>query len=978
MSIGAVTSETSHAIYLRQRIALNFFLIWVDPRIDELTDDCQTILTQLRSLISNVKTFTEQDEAVDFLTEIDGTKALLVIEGTIGRHIVSLIHDTPQLYAIYIFCGNQSQNEQWIKDWVKIQGVYTDFKLLYEALQAVAKQCNQDPIAMSFITVDKEALDRKSNQLDPCFMYTQLFKEILLSMKYDRQSITNFTTYCRTGDYGTLSNIDRFENEYSTESAIWWYTFSPFVYPMLNRALRILEIETIIKMGFFIHDLHQQIDQLYRKQINSYGGKPFTVYRGQGLSKPDFEKLRKLKDGLISFNNFLSTSTDRNISLGFAMSALERADTLGIIFRIFVDLRVSSTPLASIGDVSYFQTEEEVLFSMHTIFRIDKIDRIDDNSLLYEVYLRLTADDDEQLRTLSDRIRKEIEGETSWERMGKLLNKLSQFDTAEEIFNILVEQTSDEDEKAIFYNNIGDIKNSQGSYEKAMAYYKKVLEIQQKTLPSNYPLFATTYNNIGVVYRNMGEYSKALSCYEKSVELLEAILPKTNPILATFYNNIAAVSYDMGNYSKVLPLYEKALEIQRKTLPSNHPDLTTTYYGFGTIYMEMTEYSKARWFYEQALEIQQRVLPSNHYLLSRSYNKIGTVHMHLGEYSKALSLYEKAFEIMQTSLSPDHPEFGHLYNNIGTVYEKLGEYSKALLFYEKDLESCQKTLASNHPHLAICYNNIGGAHMHLREYSKALLLYEKALEIDKKNLATNHPGLATYYHNIAAVYKYAGDYLKALSFHEKALEIERISLPSNHPDLAISYNSMGLVYYDMREYSKALSLCEKALEIRQRSLPQDHPDLVNSYNSIGAVYEKMGEYSKALLFHEKDLEISQKTLPPNHPHLAICYNNIGVGYMHTKEYLKALSFHEKALQIQQEALASDHPDFALSFNGIGAVYCYIGEYTRALLHFERARSVLQRSLPSDHPNLEAVRRNIEYLEKRVKVTQAATINFDPL
>ena len=91
---------------------------------------------------------------------------------------------------------------------------------------------------------------------------------------------------------------------------------------MLNRALRTLEGDTIINMGFFIRDLHQQIQELYQKQVGSLScGKSFTVYRGQGLLKTDFEKLVKTKGGLMSFNNFLSTSTKREVSLVFAKGA---------------------------------------------------------------------------------------------------------------------------------------------------------------------------------------------------------------------------------------------------------------------------------------------------------------------------------------------------------------------------------------------------------------------------------------------------------------------------------------------------------------------------------------------------------------------------------------------------------------------------------------------------------------------------------
>ena len=142
-----------------------------------------------------------------------------------------------------------------------------------------------------------------------------------------------------------------------------------------------------------------------------------------------------------------------------------------------IDPSVSSAPFASIRDVSYYKTEEEILFSMHTVFRIGEIKKMDNNDSLYQVDLKLTADDDQQLRTLTERIRKEVVGGTGWQRLGQLLIKLSQFDKAEELYNVLLEQTSDEGEKAIYYNQLGYIKNNQGDYEKAIEYYEKGLEI---------------------------------------------------------------------------------------------------------------------------------------------------------------------------------------------------------------------------------------------------------------------------------------------------------------------------------------------------------------------------------------------------------------------------------------------------------------------------------------------------------------------
>ena len=96
----------------------------------------------------------------------------------------------------------------------------------------------------------------------------------------------------------------------------------------------------------------------------------------------------------MSFNNFLSTSKNRKVSLRFAENASTKANMVGILFEMSIDPSLSSTPFASIYDLSNYKNEEEILFSMHAVFRVDKISQIDIDNSLYKVNLKLTADDD--------------------------------------------------------------------------------------------------------------------------------------------------------------------------------------------------------------------------------------------------------------------------------------------------------------------------------------------------------------------------------------------------------------------------------------------------------------------------------------------------------------------------------------------------------------------------------------------------------
>jgi hypothetical protein len=117
-----------------------------------------------------------------------------------------------------------------------------------------------------------------------------------------------------------------------------------------------MDVDIIIKMGFFIGDLHRHIEQLHKKQFDGkHSGKTFTVYRGQGMSKTALEEMSKIKGGLISFNNFLFASKNRTVSLDFAHRAVSNPDLVCILFVMTIDSSQSTTPFASIVDVSYFK-----------------------------------------------------------------------------------------------------------------------------------------------------------------------------------------------------------------------------------------------------------------------------------------------------------------------------------------------------------------------------------------------------------------------------------------------------------------------------------------------------------------------------------------------------------------------------------------------------------------------------------------------
>jgi tetratricopeptide (TPR) repeat protein len=705
LTTAAASTEHTSIRLPRVRMAQNFLLIWLDGNIDEKTNaECQNIITKLREVVNALNTFNDVDECIKFITDIKAEKVFMISSDALGQTIVPVVHEMAQISTIYIFGQNKTRHEQLAQQWPKVKGVFTDITPICEALKEAVQECDQNTISMSFVATSDDTTNKNLNELDQSFMYTQILKEILLTIDFESEHFKEFITYCKEqfdGNPAELRNVDKLEREYHRHEPIWWYTYQCFLYSMLNRALRVMEIDLVVKLGIFIRDIHQNITRLHAEQ---YAGQThsatFTVYRGQGLSQSDFDQLVKTKGGLLSFNNFLSTSKKRDVSLKFARQTMETSDLVGILFVMTIDPSVTRTSFANVRDASCFQGEEEILFSMHSVFRIKEIKNIDGNNRLWQAELTLTTDHDPQLHSLTEHIRNEtFPHEKGWYRLGYLLIKLGQFVKAQQVCEVMLAQTSDELERANIYHMLGWIKDDQGEYAEAITFYEKSIEINHNILSPTHSDLAASYSNIGLVYDKMGNYLKALSSHEKTLEIYQKTLPPYHPDLATAYNNIGLVYDKMDNYLRALSYHEKAIEICQKTLPPYHPSLAICYGNIGLVYNNMGEYSKALSYHEKALAIRHKTLPSNHPSFAASYNNIGMVYEKIGEYSKALSSHEKALEIKQKTLLPNHPDFAISYNEIGLVYQSMREYSKALSYYELAVEIGQRSLPANHPRL---------------------------------------------------------------------------------------------------------------------------------------------------------------------------------------------------------------------------------------------------------------------------------------
>jgi len=253
-----------------------------------------------------------------------------------------------------------------------------------------------------------------------------------------------------------------------------------------------------------------------------------------------------------------------------------------------------------------------------------------------------------------------------------------------------------------------------GDYKKAIEYFKKSLNIDEKTGRRNEA--ANTCTNIAIMYSTIGDFIQAVDYNLKSLKLNEML--KDSSGIADAYMSLGNVYYSQENFSKSIGFYEKAFELSKRLK-------------------------------DKAGE-------------ARSLINLAVCYGNLGDVNKEKEYLLRAKSIILTL--DNQKMLPSLYNNLGMVYQRENEYDSALYFFNESirLNEINKNLTDN----PIAYNNIGNNYFLQGNYQKALEYSLKALYLASEGDIQSEYNI---FYSLYRTYKAVGQSQKALEFHEKYL-----------------------------------------------------------------------------------------------------------------------------------------------------------------------------------------------------------------
>ncbi|CAF1353362.1 unnamed protein product [Didymodactylos carnosus] len=608
----------------------------------------------------------------------------------------------------------------------------------------------------------------------------------------------------------------------------------------------------IYYIGFFITDLHEQLSILHSQSVSTL--KPLmTVYRGQVISIDELNNIKTNIDGFISMNTFFSTTLD--CSLAFTLSgegSQLNENKVSVVYMIDIDTTITTMPFYNIKDLSYFQAEDEILFSIDTIFKLISVEEHCNNDVrvwLFELKLIDKIDNDE-LDGLYKYFKDQFSGETtSYGILASILYEMGESEKAEKYSRILLEQLPPDDPGiGVIYSNLGTLYAKKNMLTDAFKMFDKAIDFYSSTNLIHYSnkehFLSIAYTNIASAHLDNGNYTEALKTYEKALDMQTKILPSIHAHLVNTYNNIASVYSEMGNFHQSLKYYQLASDLcQQGALPHNHPTVAVIYNNLGFIFDKLGNRSKAMENFEIALEIRKKCLASSdHRAFSSSYTNIGTYYLDDGNYAKAKEYLDLVWELDSKYLPVNHPEFATTCNNFGLLYEQQHDYTLAFEYYQKSVDILTKTssLPPQHPLIAVANKNLARAYRHQKNYERAMEQISIALDIEHSLNPINLSTLSDTLYEFSCIKLEMNDCDTALKSFQQALDLSHKCYDSKkHRKISKLNKEIGITLINCGQYEEALKYYQQALQIELDVLPKDHFEIGRTYNNIGAVLSKL-------------------------------------------------------------------------------------------------------------------------------------------
>jgi TonB family protein len=172
----------------------------------------------------------------------------------------------------------------------------------------------------------------------------------------------------------------------------------------------------------------------------------------------------------------------------------------------------------------------------------------------------------------------------------------------------------------------GALKLEAGNDAEAEEFFRRALEIGDRTVGSDHPDMILLLNDLTRIYLKQSAYASAEPLLLRLLEMKRS-KGEDHPEVATVMASLATVRQALGSHESAEQLWRRVLEIRERTLAPNHFAIATALEHFGEACSARGKIPDALAAFQRAHTIRERTLGSDHSSLRTSRERIADLQL---------------------------------------------------------------------------------------------------------------------------------------------------------------------------------------------------------------------------------------------------------------------------------------------------------------------------------------------------------------
>lgn len=296
------------------------------------------------------------------------------------------------------------------------------------------------------------------------------------------------------------------------------------------------------------------------------------------------------------------------------------------------------------------------------------------------------------------------------------------------------------------------------SYQKNIQIQDSIIKILIETAPKEALLHAhTAYKQsilytdstniayfamfLGVLHKRLSSYDSALYYYHKALEIQKRINHTAG--IAGSYNNIAFVYKCLGKYELSVDYYLKALSENESS--GNVKNQVTILNNLGNVFADQKQFTESlRYYGMSAMLAKKHNLEENY---AQACNNEGEIYFKQNKLDLAEQKFKQAYAIKKKHNKPRM--LGSAFGNLAKVFYAKKQFDSALVYGQKSLEAYTLAKDANginasKVHIALCMSRLGTQKQQIQQQYWDIIKNAQNYQ-DKNNLSIAYRDLSKHY-----------------------------------------------------------------------------------------------------------------------------------------------------------------------------------------------------------------------------------------